>query len=65
MMIWGEVPKSSPPTQMPKEVDWMQDRDNIMAQIMDELEDMSVDGMNRVLGFACGINVIEQSTQAA
>lgn len=43
----------------------MKDRDNIMAQIMDELEGMSVDGMNRVLGFACGINVIEQSTQAA
>lgn len=42
----------------------MDDRNTIMAQIMDELEDMSAAGMNRVLGFACGINVIEQSATA-
>lgn len=41
------------------------DRMEIMKQIMDELENMSESGMNRVLGFPIATNAIEKSAPNA
>ena len=43
----------------------MKDRMELMEQIMDGLEELGAEGLNRVLGFICGVTAVQQSADEA